>query len=87
MRKLRSPKPFRCHYCKAELLLSFDRRLRCGTYRVPPNFATIDHLMPVSRGGSDDLSNLVRCCFRCNVLKGAMTEKEFKDAISSGSFS
>src|SRR4051794_19398443 len=31
---------------------------------------TLDHYQPRSRGGSDDLDNLVYCCFRCNNFKG-----------------
>lgn len=30
---------------------------------------TVDHHQPRSRGGSDDLENLVYCCHRCNTLK------------------
>ena len=31
---------------------------------------TVDHYQPRSRGGSDDLSNLVYCCHACNEFKG-----------------
>lgn len=30
---------------------------------------TVDHFHPQSLGGSDDLSNLLYCCFRCNLYK------------------
>jgi hypothetical protein len=30
----------------------------------------IDHVIPRSRGGSNDLSNLVLCCRSCNSSKG-----------------
>lgn len=30
---------------------------------------TVDHVVPVSLGGSDDLTNLVGCCKRCNSSK------------------
>ncbi len=30
---------------------------------------TIDHFHPLSKGGTDDLSNLVYCCHRCNSHK------------------
>lgn len=40
--------------------------------------AHVDHVMPKARGGSDDLSNLVPCCTRCNHAKGIMTAEEWR---------
>ena len=31
----------------------------------------VDHIFPVSRGGTDDLKNLAVACKRCNKSKGA----------------
>jgi len=31
---------------------------------------TIDHVIPLSRGGSNDLSNLRPACYKCNLEKG-----------------
>jgi hypothetical protein len=31
---------------------------------------TVDHFRPRSRGGTDELSNLLYCCYRCNLHKG-----------------
>ena len=31
---------------------------------------TIDHFRPKSKGGTDELANLVYCCVRCNTYKG-----------------
>ncbi len=31
---------------------------------------TIDHVVPISRGGTDDVFNLVLCCRECNDAKG-----------------
>jgi hypothetical protein len=42
----------------------------------------VDHLVPLSRGGSDDLSNLVWACPSCNAAKSDMTAKEFWEASS-----
>ncbi len=39
--------------------------------------ATIDHVVPVTRGGSDAIDNLVGCCIRCNKEKGERTLAEF----------
>lgn len=44
----------------------FGRRLEC------------DHKIPVSRGGSNDLSNLTTACFDCNREKGARTLDEWR---------
>jgi hypothetical protein len=30
---------------------------------------TVDHFRPGTRGGSDDISNLLYCCYRCNLYK------------------
>jgi 5-methylcytosine-specific restriction endonuclease McrA len=38
---------------------------------------TVDHLRPVSRGGTDHESNLVACCSDCNAAKGDKTPAEF----------
>lgn len=39
--------------------------------------ATIDHKLPLSRGGSWKRFNLTCACKRCNELKGNMTAEEF----------
>jgi 5-methylcytosine-specific restriction endonuclease McrA len=41
-------------------------------------FATeIDHLIPISRGGTGELSNLAPACRNCNSRKNDMTYSEF----------
>lgn len=37
---------------------------------------TIDHVIPKSRGGSNDWTNLVTCCRKCNAYKDDKTPKE-----------
>lgn len=37
---------------------------------------TIDHVIPVSRGGKTDFDNCVTCCQACNNHKGARTPHE-----------
>lgn len=36
---------------------------------------TADHLVPVAHGGSDDDSNLVGSCLRCNAQRGATVRR------------
>ncbi|SIO25821.1 HNH endonuclease [Agromyces cerinus] len=38
--------------------------------------ATIDHVLPRSRGGRDTWENLVACCLRCNNTKSDRTPAE-----------
>lgn len=39
---------------------------------------TLDHVMPKSRGGSNDWTNLVTSCFKCNLKKSNKTPEEAK---------
>ena len=42
----------------------------CGEV-VPSEFAHLDHIVPRSKGGTDDVDNLQILCIMCNSLKGA----------------
>jgi len=53
---------FRCWYCGSELI----------------NEICIDHIIPKSRGGSNDRSNLRACCRPCNTKKGVRSVEEFR---------
>lgn len=37
---------------------------------------TIDHIMPISRGGENTWKNMVAACFKCNNMKGCRTPEE-----------
>ena len=39
---------------------------------------TVDHIIPVAKGGSDDLENLVAACKRCNSAKQDKMPDEFQ---------
>lgn len=49
----------RCVYCNCILTL---------------DTATIDHIKPRSKGGTDHPTNLILACKKCNVAKGNMEE-------------
>ena len=53
------------------------RCMYCGGRRKTENFE-IDHIHPVSRGGSNQESNLQALCGPCNARKGAATDEEFR---------
>ena len=39
---------------------------------------TLDHVIPKSRGGRNEWTNLVTCCFKCNLKKSNRTPEEAK---------
>lgn len=54
---------FRCRYCGVAL-----RPYRQGREHDDDE-ATVDHIVPRSRGGADEATNMVACCWRCNQDK------------------
>lgn len=60
----------RCHYC--QLLIDLT------TLQPYPRAPTIDHVIPISRGGKNTRENLVLACHFCNKRKGDMTGDEFR---------
>jgi 5-methylcytosine-specific restriction endonuclease McrA len=52
----------RCPYCQKQ---------------IDPKDKTLDHIIPVSRGGAHSILNVVVCCRRCNTAKGARTPLEW----------
>ena len=85
-------KPIRIKLCEPTTILEYDywfwhalRRqvldrdkscVYCGIV-LDRYTAKIDHLIPRSRGGSDDLENLVLCCLPCNLQKKDMLPLEY----------
>lgn len=57
---------FICYYCLRELNLED---------------LTCDHKTPLSRLGSNEISNLCICCSDCNSLKAELTEEEFRSLL------
>ena len=56
-----------CHYCEAV---------------VKPASFTVDHIVPVTKGGTEDLSNLVACCRSCNSKKGVKDYADFARTVA-----
>lgn len=50
---------------------------RCAYCLQPNTPLTMDHLIPICRGGQHDPSNVVPACQRCNFRKHTMTHIEF----------
>ncbi|MFX1264595.1 MAG: HNH endonuclease [Promethearchaeota archaeon] len=58
------------------------RCLYCGRHGGKGCPLTIDHFVPLSRGGANDPSNYVSCCKRCAKSKGSREPQEWCDAQS-----
>jgi 5-methylcytosine-specific restriction endonuclease McrA len=58
----------RCVYCSIEVVGEHNH----------PRQASVDHVMPVVAGGSDDPENLVLSCRSCNSRKGTRPAAEFR---------
>lgn len=62
----------RRRFSKAERAKILERSggkcLCCGKQLKPEDF-TVDHVVPLSRGGTNDIENLVALCFNCNSFK------------------
>jgi 5-methylcytosine-specific restriction endonuclease McrA len=52
-----------CHYCGR---------------RFPPAALTMDHVVPIARGGRSTRSNAVACCKKCNTAKKQLLPMEWE---------
>jgi len=52
-----------CHYCGRP---------------TPPKELTMDHIVPIARGGKSTKSNLVPCCKECNTAKRQLLPMEWE---------
>ena len=50
---------------------------RCGYCGIAATLEP-DHRVPLSRGGSNFIENIIPCCRRCNTRKRTATEDEFR---------
>jgi len=57
----------KCFYCGMKLVLD--------SYHI-------DHAHPKSKGGSDDINNLLPSCGTCNLQKGCLTIEGYRAALT-----
>jgi HNH endonuclease len=66
---------------RKQALLSRDGAFcRYCLKRFKADVLTIDHVVPLARGGSNDLTNLVLACEPCNKAKSDKSPTEWKEA-------
>jgi 5-methylcytosine-specific restriction protein A len=49
----------------------------CGS-AAPPKELTMDHIVPISRGGKSTRGNVVPCCKKCNNMKKQLLPIEWE---------
>jgi len=55
----------------------FYRCQSCGKNNLETNLA-VDHIIPLARGGKNDISNLQTLCFSCNQQKSDRLDPRFR---------
>lgn len=57
---------------------------KCAICGKPVQFKhmTVDHKVPLSKGGTNELSNLQLSCLECNRMKSDFLTEEFMERIS-----
>lgn len=58
--------------------ISVEKCYYCGT-QVKPREMTMDHVVPLARGGRSTKDNLVACCKECNTKKRTMLPLEWEE--------
>jgi len=61
-----------CHYCRSAM--SFEP---APPRTFVPLLATLEHVLPLSRGGGHTMANAVLACWQCNVRKNNKTVEEW----------
>lgn len=68
----------KCFYCFGNMWIFRKRDKRPPGINCANFVATPDHIIPKSKGGNNDIDNLVCACFGCNSSRGSrdLTEQE-----------
>ena len=61
----------KCIHCNSKLMVTPD-----GT---PIGKATVEHIVPRTHGGTDDVRNVAMACARCNGAKGRRLDNRRRD--------
>ena len=70
-----------CHYCGCQLV--YGKKSKMGNDPNDPWWPVLDHVIPSSNGGTDNIENLVLACPPCNNKKGARSYTWAIDHLST----
>lgn len=79
---------YKCYYCGRRVRDYFPE---ITGNRIPGDAATVDHIIPRSKGGDDIDTNTVISCRRCNTILGNFNgtlkeKKKYVQDILNGNF-
>ena len=66
-----------CYYCKRQMVLAPKKRPDLRNETFGGLRCTVDHQIPLSRGGTNHIDNQVGACDSCNKRKDFRTADEF----------
>ena len=72
--KLAKNQSWQCHWC--------GRKCHNDHKRDDGLLATIEHIIPKSRGGKDSWSNLVMSCRQCNTTRGCDRHRSLEEILT-----
>ncbi len=64
-----------CIYCNDK----FRKRKKSKKHNL---YLTRDHIVPISKGGNNDIFNKLHCCSTCNGRKSNMLLEEWEQKLS-----
>jgi 5-methylcytosine-specific restriction endonuclease McrA len=62
---------------RKKMLKQEDKPRICACCGQSGKTITVDHVVPLTRGGANDVSNFQFLCFRCNADKANLTNEEY----------
>lgn len=71
------------HFTAAEWMALVERYENRCAYDGAPAPLHADHRLPLERGGTNAIANILPACRRCNLRKHLMTEEEFRARLAA----
>jgi len=65
-------------HIKKQVYKKFNNRCAYCGEKLTPDTRTIDHIVPLSEGGTNYVTNFFPACIHCNKLKSSLSLRDFK---------